>query len=293
MPNLTMNARTGAAVALATTLLLAAACADDTARSAGETRPAASGGLDCVPLPEGEVFQVRGGLLVPYSPEPQIIERLVERPLDWADTLEARFPDMGFPWLGLDARRAERGFVALTGLAPTADAKRRALAAGEDAIKALPEGRDLFIVDAISVEGGEAAVGAAVATLDAGTSVAQCQRAFSDTMSGRNVTFDSGTDRINQESARLLDAVTAIGILCQSHTIEIAGHTDQTGTETANQRLSERRANAVRDYLIERGVPATALEAVGYGESQLLDSRNTPEAHERNRRTEFIVRTRD
>ncbi len=291
MPYPITNARTGAAMALAA-LFLAAACTRDETMPSGNATPAASAGLDCVPLPEGEVFQVRGGLLVPYTPQPQIIERLVERPLDWADTLEARFPDMGFPWLGLDARRAERGFVALTGLAPTAEAKRRALAAGEDAIKALPDGRALFIVDAISVEGGEAAVGAAVATLDAGTSVAQCQRAFSDTMMGRTVTFDSGTERINEESARLLDAVTAIAILCQSHTIEIAGHTDQTGTGAANQRLSERRARAVRDELIERGVPGTALEAVGYGASRLLDSRNTPEAHERNRRTEFIVRAK-
>ncbi|MEM0985181.1 MAG: OmpA family protein [Pseudomonadota bacterium] len=290
------------------------ACAPDGTTTAGVAPDATTLPADnaaCVPIPEGAIFQQSAGKFVQVSgsdgayyqvvdsvlteveaPEPEIIERIVEAPQSWSDRMEASFPGLGFPWLKLDARNLDAGVVTLTGLAPTDDAKTRALAAGEAAIKATVEGSDLLVVDGISVEGGETAVGDALAELDDRPSVAACQTAFNETMDGRVVSFAAGGATINEESARLLDALTGVAILCQDYRIVIGGHTDTTGSALANQRLSEQRAQAVRTYLLELGVPSPGLRAVGFGEVQPLDPGNTPEAHARNRRVEFTVRAR-
>ena len=70
---------------------------------------------------------------------------------------------------------------------------------------------------------------------------------------------------------------------------EIGGHTDQRGSEDHNMRLSERRSESVRRYLIDRfGIASNRLIARGYGESTLLDPRDTPDAWDRNRRVEVV-----
>jgi OOP family OmpA-OmpF porin len=65
---------------------------------------------------------------------------------------------------------------------------------------------------------------------------------------------------------------------------EVGGHTDSRGTDAYNQRLSERRANAVRDRMIADGIPADQITAVGYGESQPVASNDTEEGRAENRR---------
>lgn len=71
--------------------------------------------------------------------------------------------------------------------------------------------------------------------------------------------------------------------------MEIGGHTDSDATEDYNLALSERRANAVRDYMISAGIFATRLTAVGYGERQPVASNGTADGKQKNRRTEFVV----
>jgi outer membrane protein OmpA-like peptidoglycan-associated protein len=71
--------------------------------------------------------------------------------------------------------------------------------------------------------------------------------------------------------------------------MEIGGHTDSDATEDYNLALSERRANAVRDYMIGKGVFATRLTAKGYGENQPVASNATADGKQKNRRTEFVV----
>ncbi len=71
--------------------------------------------------------------------------------------------------------------------------------------------------------------------------------------------------------------------------VEIGGHTDSQGSDTYNLRLSESRANAVRNYLIQRGVEATRLIAKGYGESMPIAPNTTREGRAKNRRVEFKV----
>lgn len=71
--------------------------------------------------------------------------------------------------------------------------------------------------------------------------------------------------------------------------VEIQGHTDDVGGNAANSRLSERRANAVRDYMVQGGIDPTRMTARGYGEEQPLVPNDSPENRSRNRRIQFRV----
>ncbi len=71
--------------------------------------------------------------------------------------------------------------------------------------------------------------------------------------------------------------------------IRIEGHTDADGSEAYNLKLSQRRAQAVLDYLVGAGVDPSRLEAVGYGESRPIDTNKTPEGKANNRRVEFTI----
>ena len=71
--------------------------------------------------------------------------------------------------------------------------------------------------------------------------------------------------------------------------LEIAGHTDSVGDATVNMKLSQRRADAVRKYLVRSGVPAERVEAHGYGETQPIADSSTDDGRQTNRRIEFRV----
>ena len=70
-----------------------------------------------------------------------------------------------------------------------------------------------------------------------------------------------------------------------------AGHTDDIGPADGNQRLSQRRADAVRNWLVDNGIDADRLTAVGYGEDQPIADNSTEEGRTANRRIEFIPQT--
>jgi len=72
--------------------------------------------------------------------------------------------------------------------------------------------------------------------------------------------------------------------------ITVEGHTDSTGTTEYNQKLSERRADAVRDMLIKGGVPASRISIMGYGESDPVADNSTPEGRQSNRRVQLEIR---
>ncbi|HLS83036.1 MAG TPA: OmpA family protein, partial [Arenimonas sp.] len=71
--------------------------------------------------------------------------------------------------------------------------------------------------------------------------------------------------------------------------IEVAGHTDSVGSDAYNQKLSERRAQAVADYLISRGVSGTRLMVIGAGESHPVASNETEAGRAENRRVELTI----
>lgn len=72
-------------------------------------------------------------------------------------------------------------------------------------------------------------------------------------------------------------------------TVQVVGHTDSTGSASYNQTLSERRANAVADVLMEGGVPFSRIRAIGRGEDQPVASNLTPEGRAQNRRVEIVI----
>jgi outer membrane protein OmpA-like peptidoglycan-associated protein len=72
--------------------------------------------------------------------------------------------------------------------------------------------------------------------------------------------------------------------------IDVAGHTDSTGTPAHNQTLSENRADSVRSYLVDQGVPSSRISARGYGETMPKASNSTPEGRQLNRRVEIHIR---
>ena len=72
--------------------------------------------------------------------------------------------------------------------------------------------------------------------------------------------------------------------------ITVEGHTDSTGTTDYNQKLSERRADAVRDQLLRDGVPASRVNVKGYGESNPVADNSTPEGRQSNRRVQLEIR---
>jgi outer membrane protein OmpA-like peptidoglycan-associated protein len=71
--------------------------------------------------------------------------------------------------------------------------------------------------------------------------------------------------------------------------IDVIGHTDSDGTEEYNQALSERRAQAVRDYMVSEGVDASIIDASGQGESNPIASNATKEGRAENRRVDIHV----
>jgi outer membrane protein OmpA-like peptidoglycan-associated protein len=73
-------------------------------------------------------------------------------------------------------------------------------------------------------------------------------------------------------------------------TIAVEGHADSTGAASYNQRLSVRRANSVRGYLVDQGVASSRIRAVGYGETQPRESNDTAEGRQLNRRVEVHVK---
>ncbi len=104
-----------------------------------------------------------------------------------------------------------------------------------------------------------------------------------------NVFFDFNQAVLTAESFKGLNELTAFMKAQKTMIIEIAGYTDNVGTEVANQRLSEERANAIRDYILRHGVHAHKITAKGYGSADPIANNSTQEGRKMNRRTEIHI----
>lgn len=105
----------------------------------------------------------------------------------------------------------------------------------------------------------------------------------------KGIQFENGKSTIKENSYGILNEVAAVFIENPSYIIEIQGHTDNVGNYQYNIDLSEKRAQAVREYLIEHGVPAERMTAHGYGPDRPLTSNDTKEGRSVNRRVEFKI----
>ena len=106
------------------------------------------------------------------------------------------------------------------------------------------------------------------------------------TLNGVNFDFDSA--RLRPESIAILDKAVATLKEWGDVKVEVAGHTDSVGTDEYNLNLSQSRAETVRAYLIDKGIPADRLTAKGYGESMPEADNDTAEGRFKNRRVELI-----
>ena len=103
------------------------------------------------------------------------------------------------------------------------------------------------------------------------------------------VLFEAGGDKLSSASEGRLDTVAQALTAYPDRSIVIEGHTDDRGSDSTNQMLSQKRADSVRSYLQQRGVPAEQMRAVGRGEAQPVASNDTAEGRANNRRVEVIV----
>ena len=104
-----------------------------------------------------------------------------------------------------------------------------------------------------------------------------------------DVLFDFGSYTLKPGAREKLAKISGIVLAHPGLTLQIEGHTDSVGTDEYNQQLSERRADSVRDFLAENGVPASSITARGLGKTQPVASNDTPEGRQRNRRVELVV----
>lgn len=105
----------------------------------------------------------------------------------------------------------------------------------------------------------------------------------------KNIFFDFNKATLRSESATELNRLEKMLTDVLTLKIEISGHTDNVGTNEYNKQLSEARAKAVVDYLIEKGISKGRLSYVGYGETEPIKSNDKEEGRQMNRRTEFKV----
>ena len=104
-----------------------------------------------------------------------------------------------------------------------------------------------------------------------------------------NIFFDTGKSELRPESAPELDRMVAVLNENPKMTISLNGHTDNTGGVAVNQKLSQDRADAVREYFIGKGIEPDRIASKGFGESKPVAANDTEDGRQKNRRVEFLI----
>jgi outer membrane protein OmpA-like peptidoglycan-associated protein len=108
-------------------------------------------------------------------------------------------------------------------------------------------------------------------------------------LANKSFRFDFDSAALRPENRETLSRIAGVLLASEGYRLFIDGHTDDIGTEQYNQRLSERRAASVRDYLVKAGVPADIIAVRGFGKSNPLIQAKTQDAREKNRRVEIGI----
>lgn len=116
-----------------------------------------------------------------------------------------------------------------------------------------------------------------------------CQADFDALLSEEAVQFSFGDADISDASASLLDAIGDVALRCSHYSLRVEGHTDSTGRASYNVRLSQRRAQAIMDFLAAHGVELSQLSAQGFGADAPIATNSTIEGRRLNRRIEIEV----
>ena len=105
----------------------------------------------------------------------------------------------------------------------------------------------------------------------------------------KNLKFDSNKATLQKGAEGEIERIFQFLLENSSYVVEIQGHTDSSGNNKANLVLSQKRANRVRDALIEKGIDKDRIKAKGYGETLSIADNNTKEGRRKNRRVELKV----
>ena len=112
-------------------------------------------------------------------------------------------------------------------------------------------------------------------------------RAEFESLDDGKILFESGSDVLADESLQVIETMADLFAPYPEVSIEIDGHTDASGVSAKNLQLSQLRANAVRDYLVQQGIAADRLSAYGFGDGVPIADNSTPAGRRLNRRIEF------
>ena len=117
--------------------------------------------------------------------------------------------------------------------------------------------------------------------------ITSCKSQIDELLSNEKIHFEYNKATIKQDSYKLLINLVDIINKCPDTIVTIEGHTDSDGSAKYNKQLSQKRADAVKTYLENKGVAKERLKAIGYGESKPIASNETEEGKQKNRRIEF------
>jgi OmpA-OmpF porin, OOP family len=120
--------------------------------------------------------------------------------------------------------------------------------------------------------------------------VKAAQEELKQEMSLKNIEFEVNSATIRPTSTTILDEVATTLKRVGGTPVEIGGHTDSSGNEAANIKLSQDRADSVKAYLVGKGIPAAQLTPKGFGPSKPVADNATPEGKQKNRRIEFTLK---
>jgi outer membrane protein OmpA-like peptidoglycan-associated protein len=104
-----------------------------------------------------------------------------------------------------------------------------------------------------------------------------------------NCNFENGKATLEESAYPVIDELVAYMKRKDDDRIELGGHTDDVGDDQSNMKLSLARANSVKDYLVSKGIDASRIVTVGYGETDPINKAKTKEARAENRRTEVTI----
>lgn len=215
-------------------------------------------------------------------------------PIPTAESLKTQYGDklcIYTVWVGND-----EDAVGQTVLQDLANASGCGFSTTADAISS-PKGMSDFVKN-VFLKAGTPKVADCSTLDDDKDGVSNCADKCADTPKGaivdkdgcwafRGLLFDFDKADIKSKYSPLIQNAVEVMKLNPGLTVEIQGHTDSYGTDAYNQKLSERRANAVKTELIKQGVDGKRLTAAGFGESKPVDTNDTDEGRAYNRRVEY------
>ena len=105
----------------------------------------------------------------------------------------------------------------------------------------------------------------------------------------RGINFETNKFKVLPESEWILEKARASMKATPDATIVISGHTDSVGSDDANRTLSQKRAQAVKDWLVAKGINTGRMKVVGKGEMEPMATNETEDGRAQNRRIEFLV----